>query len=137
MDNKKLQWLIFTVAAGLIPIICRALVHFLCKNDIIEFITAGDFVIFGIVLHVSNINEITNPDEHDESWQLIQIGTSILFIIIYSLIYSLIILSEAMPQFIDKSAIEISSIILSFVSFILSLSIYNRRISLSQQESKQ
>jgi hypothetical protein len=136
MDNKKLQWLIFTVAAGLIPIICRALVHFLCKNDIVEFITAGDFVIFGIVLHVSNINEITNPDECDESWKLIQIGTSILFIIIYSLIYSLIVLSEAMPQFIDKSAIEISSIILSFVSFILSLSIYNRRTSLSQQESK-
>ncbi len=64
MENKKVKWLIYTVLVGLIPILSRFLVWGVTEPGIVSFITASDFIAFGLILHISNINEIEHPDPH-------------------------------------------------------------------------
>lgn len=60
MENKKIKWLIYTVLVGLIPIMSRLLVWLVSNKVGIEILNASDFVAFGLVLHISNINEIVS-----------------------------------------------------------------------------
>ena len=67
MENKKIKWLIYTVIVGLIPIFLRFLVSLLTKPGTITMFTASDFISFGLVLHISNMNEIEHIGLQTES----------------------------------------------------------------------
>jgi len=58
MTDKKTKWLIYTVLVGLIPILSRLLVWLVTNTGTVNILSPSDFVIFGLVLHISNINEI-------------------------------------------------------------------------------
>lgn len=126
MQNKQIQWLIYTVCVGLIPVLSRLLVYSLSNTQNINIVTASDFIIFGLVLHISNINELEHIDDCEENWKTIHIGTSILFIVFYSILYCITIFSEAAPQLINAVAFKYCSIFLAFVSFALSFAIYSK-----------
>ena len=129
MENKKIKWLIYTVIVGLIPILLRLLVSLLTKPGTITMFTASDFISFGLVLHISNINEIEHiglQNEPDKAWKTIQNGLSILFISFYSVFFALTLLNESPNSLIEIKIITRCTIILSFVSFLISYSIYDR-----------
>jgi hypothetical protein len=103
----------------------------------VSILAASDFIAFGLILHISNINEIEHLSDSDKSWKTIQNGTSILFIALYSVLFSLIMLSEGAPEFVDYQVIRISVIILAAVSFLISFSVFHRISNIQRSEASQ
>lgn len=126
MKTKKIKWLVYTVLVGLIPIMARILICLVTKGGNIDMLNASDFVAFGLVLHISNINEIEHLDSSDKSWKTIQNGISITFIAFYSVLFAISLLGTSQTTLVNVSSIKNASILLSFVSFILSYSVYHR-----------
>lgn len=123
MGNKKTKWLVYTVLVGLIPIISRVMVWLVTKSGTIEIISPSDFIAFGLVLHISNINEIEHFGNVERDWKTMQNGISIAFIAFYSILFSLTLIGNSV---IDVTAITYCTIALSIVSFLISYSVYDR-----------
>jgi hypothetical protein len=105
------------------------------KSGVIPAISASDFISFGLILHISNINEIEHIEPSDKSWKTIQNGTSITFIALYSVLFGLLLFKDASTNIIDQIAIERSSIGLAIVSFIISFSVFHRISKYQTEES--
>lgn len=132
MKDKKIKWLIYTVLVGLIPILSRSLAWLVTNAGAVEFLSPSDFVAFGLVMHISNINEIEHFNNVGKSWKTIQNGISIAFIAFYSVLYSFTLVGD---KIVDILAITYCSIFLAFVSFLISYSVYDR-ISKSEASSE-
>lgn len=137
MENKKIKWLIYTVLVGLIPIISRMLVWGVTQAGTVSILASSDFIAFGLILHISNINEIEHLSDNDKSWKTTQNGISILFIALYSVLFSLIMMSEGIPSFIDTQAIKICVIVLAAISFFISFSVFHRISNIQKSEAIQ
>lgn len=137
MENKKIKWLIYTVLVGLIPIISRLLVWGVTQSGIVNLLAASDFIAFGLILHISNINEIEHLSDSDKSWKTIQNGTSILFIALYSVLFCLTMLSEGIPDFVDSQVITLCVIALALISFSISFSVFHRISNIQKSEVAQ
>lgn len=124
MPNKKIKWLIYTVLVGFIPILSRLLIWIVTNNGTIDLFSPSDFIAFGLVLHISNINEIEHYTD-DKSWKTAQNGTSIAFIAIYSVLFSLTILGGVNPV-INMNIAKTCAMILALVSFLISYTVYDR-----------
>lgn len=134
MENRKIKWLIYTVLVGLIPIISRFLVWGVTQSGIVNILAASDFIAFGLILHISNINEIEHLSDSNRSWKTIQNGTSILFIALYSVLFCLTMLSEGVPSFVDSQVIKTCVIVLALISFSISFSIFHRISNIQKSE---
>lgn len=134
MENKKVKWLIYTVLVGLIPILSRLLVWGVTESGVVSVITASDFIAFGLILHISNINEIEHLSEDELSWKTIQNGISIAFIAFYSVLFAIIMVSEGIPSFIDIDVIQKCTVGLAFISLMISFSVFHRISVLAKQE---
>lgn len=137
MENKKIKWLIYTVLVGLIPIISRFLVWGVTGSGIVNLLAASDFIAFGLILHISNINEIEHLSDSDKSWKTIQNGTSILFIALYSVLFCLTMLSEGISGFVDSQVIKLCVIVLALISFFISFSVFHRISNIQRSEIAQ
>ena len=126
MADRKIKWLIYTVLVGLIPACIRILVWVISQNRDLDILNTLDFVIFGLVLHISNINEIEHFHDDEKSWKTIQNGTSIAFISFYSVLFASYLLGEANPGLINGGVIKFLSIGLGLASFALSYNVYHR-----------
>lgn len=115
---KKIYiWLIFTVLIGLLPIIARLItVNMFTLKDVV-CISPVDIIIFGIVLHVSILNELNNLQK-DNEWRLIATGISTIFIIGYVLLLSAAIASESKNLSINLKLLFNSAVALACISFI-------------------
>ncbi|WP_286901887.1 hypothetical protein [Vreelandella sedimenti] len=134
MENRKVKWLIYTVLVGLIPIVSRVLVWGVTQPGTISVLAASDFIAFGLILHISNINEIEHLGDGEKTWKTIQNGTSILFIALYSVLFSLIMLSEGVPDFVDSKVIKMCVIVLAIISFFISFSVFHRVSTIQKSE---
>lgn len=123
MHIKKIKWLIYTVLVGLIPIMCRSIIWMVTPVGTIDFFVASDFIAFGLVLHISNINEIEHLETADHAWKTAQNGFSIVFISFYSVLFFASLINE---KLVDKKALILCSLTLSFISFLISYSVYYR-----------
>ncbi|MDO6681204.1 hypothetical protein Q4551_02790 [Oceanobacter sp. 5_MG-2023] len=137
MENKKIKWLIYTVLVGLIPIISRFLVWGVTQSGIVNLLAASDVIAFGLILHISNINEIEHLSDSDKSWKTIQNGTSILFIALYSVLFCLTMLSEGISGFVDSQVIKLCVIALALISFSISFSVFHRISNIQKSEVAQ
>ena len=126
MSDRTIKWLVYTVAMGLIPALARLLISFVSLNSNVSFINALDFVIFGLVLHTANINVVEHLNDMQKNWKTIQNGTSLLFIIGYSLLFACYIIGQANSDTFNLDAITYIAIGLAIISFLLSFSVYNR-----------
>ncbi|WP_268265815.1 hypothetical protein [Pseudomonas morbosilactucae] len=125
-SNLKLRWLIYTVLFGMAPIFLRLLVGSLVVGDkVVVYFSASDFIAFGIVLQVSIYNEIRYHDLSDADWKHRMMGVSALFMLFYSGLYVMLLISEVFEG-INLSALLYSSMISSMVSLLLCLCFYDR-----------
>lgn len=125
---KKTKWLIYTVIIGLIPFLIRSFICLFDKTSTFNYwLNETDFIIFGLILNLSNINELEDKVIVDKLWKTKNIGFSVILIIIFSAIFTIITYSEfkSNPD-LNISTVKISSISLAAVSFIVSYSIFNR-----------
>ena len=123
MTDKKIKWLIYTVLVGLIPILSRSLAWLVTNTGTVSFLSSSDFVAFGLVLHISNINEIEHFRNVGKEWKTVQNGVSIAFIAFYSVLYSLTLIGD---KVVNVLAITYCSIFMAIVSFLISYSVYDR-----------
>lgn len=126
MMDRKIKWLMYTVLVGLIPVGSRLLIWAISQDRNTELFNAADFVVFGLILHISNINEIEHFQDNQKSWKTIQNGTSIAFIAWYGILFAAYLLGQSNPGLIDTSATRYVAMGFSGISFLLSFSIYNR-----------
>ena len=122
----------YTVIVGLIPALIRLLVWTLSQDRNMELLSAVDFVVFGLILHISIVNEIEHFNDSKRSWKTIQNGTSIAFITGYGALFTLLLLGQSNPGLIDPESIKYVAICFSVVSLVLSFSVYNRISKLDQ-----
>ena len=125
---KKTKWLIYTVIIGLIPLLIRiAIALFDRKGSVAYCLNETDFIIFGLVLNLSNINELEDKLIEDRQWRTIKIGFSVVSIALYSAILAIVTYSDfkGNPD-LDKTMVKTCSIVLAFVSLVFSYSIFNR-----------
>lgn len=132
MGNRKIKWLIYTVLVGLIPILSRLIVWIVTKEGSVNLLSPSDFVAFGLVLHISNINEIEHFSGVETEWKTAQNGISIAFIAFYSVLFALTLIGDGI---VDVGAITICTIVLSLVSFLISYSVYDRISKVTSLES--
>ncbi len=132
MANVKVKWLIYTVLVGLIPVLSRALIWFISQNRTMDFLNAADFVAFGLILHISNINEIEHFNDRNKSWKTTHNGISFTFISFYGILFACSLLGQSNPGLINVQSITYVSIGLSLVSFLISFIVYNRISKIEQ-----
>lgn len=133
VEGKKIKWLIYTVLVGLIPIMSRLLIWGVTKNGTISPFSAADFIAFGLVLHISNINEIEHF-QGERSWKTAQNGISIAFIAIYSVLFAMSMLQQGVPGLIEERVIVRCAFGLAVVSLLISFSVFDRISKLSPVE---
>lgn len=124
----KVKWLTYTVLVGLIPFFSRLLIFFLTASRNIDLLfNPSDFVAFGLILHISNINELEHSNLEKKSWKTIQNGLSIVFIAAYSVLFVIAVIEDTIsPGVFNQTAVRVSPMILSIPSFALSYSIFDR-----------
>ena len=136
MSDKKIKWLMYTVLVGLIPVLLRMLIWVISQNPTMSMLNAADFIVFGLILHISNINEIEHLNENEKAWKTFQIGTSIAFITFYSVLFASYLLGESNPGLVKSEYIKYIAISLSAASFLISFSVYNRISNLTGSMTK-
>lgn len=112
----------------MIPFIIRSFIALFDKTGTVEYwINETDFIILGLVLNLTNINELEDKDFEDKIWKTRKIGYSVVSIAVFSSILAIVTYSDfKQNQDLDKTMVKGCSIALSFVSFIFSYSIFNR-----------
>ena len=128
MANWDIKWFVYTVLIGLIPMVCRILVWTISENRASTPFNAADFILFGLVLHISIINRMEHLNDNQSHWKTIQNAASIAFIIIYAVLFASDVLGQDNPGLIDSSYILIAASALCLISLILSVSVYERTL---------
>lgn len=135
MHINKSKWLSYTLIIGAIPIATRFFVWSISKSELPAIFSPSDFIAYGLMLHIANINELEHQKRIDPSWKTIQNGASILFITIYTILYSSTLWGEMQPNQISQDAILLLSIFLVLTSFLLSASIFHRLYYIATQRT--
>lgn len=133
MKFSKSKWLAYTFLVGLIPVLTRLLTWATTTTGAVSPLAAPDFVAFGLVLHISVINELEHLPAKEKDWKTIQNGTSLIFITLYSALYALTIIGEKSANLIDAAVMLRSSMVFAAVSSLLSLSAFHRLSKLSSR----
>jgi uncharacterized membrane protein len=126
MKFSKSKWLVYTFLVGLIPVLTRLMAWTTTTSGAVTVLAASDLVAFGLVLHVSVINELEHVSAKEKEWKTIQNGTSLIFIAMYSALYALTIVGEKNSSLIDTNVMLRSSITLAVVSSFLCLAAFHR-----------
>lgn len=122
----KRKWYIYTVLVGLIPFIARLLVCIISnKINLSTLKSPIDFITLGLVVGITNINELENRNNVDGKWKTTCIGGSLMSIIVYTILIVGCIINENKYIF-DNDSIFRLSLLLAFASIYFSYSIFNR-----------
>ena len=105
MVDRNVKWIFYTVLVGLIPVFARLLVWLVDQSSSVPAFDATDFIIFGLVLHISIINEIEHLHQGNQSWKTAHNGTSLLFIVMFAVLFACQILDQAKPELFNDAAI--------------------------------
>ncbi len=126
MADRNVKWIFYTVLVGLIPVFARLIVWIVDESRSVPAFDATDFIIFGLVLHISIINEIEHLHQGNQSWKTAHNGTSLLFIVILAVLFACQILDQAKPELFNDAAILSIACAMGAVSFLLSLTVLYR-----------
>ena len=133
MKNKKTKWLIYTVLMGLMPIICKLfLIIFLIDKQWSIVFNELDFAAFGLVLSVSNLNELQTDisENFQENWHIWSIGLSIILIIFFAIIFAISALTDISSmtsnKLFNRTSLKFGAIFLAVCSFFYSQMIFNK-----------
>ncbi|GAB3970878.1 hypothetical protein GCM10028806_19720 [Spirosoma terrae] len=114
---------------GAIPFFVRLFIYFFSTKLKIDYIVSEvDMVTFGLVLNVSNINELDGRSDLDERKKSIYVGLSTVAIIIFGVILGVAYVADIdKTKLFNADRIKIGSAVLSIVSLIFSYSFIVKR----------
>jgi hypothetical protein len=125
MKVTKSKWLAYTVLVGLIPLLTRGLVWATTKAGTVSPIAPTDLIAFGLVLHISIINELEHVSRENRAWKTCQNGASVLFIAVYGALSAVTLVADK-SSLVDVNVMLKSTLLLALVSFVLCLSVVHR-----------
>jgi len=125
MKFSKSKWLTYTFFVGLIPVFTRLLAWAITHAGAVSPLAASDFVYFGLVLHISIINELEYLSSAELAWKTTQNGLSLIFITLYGALYAMAILGERNVGLVDAVVALKISIIFAVASISLSLTTFH------------
>ena len=121
----KLRWFIYTVLVGLIPMLSRFCIYIFVKSVPQDFLlNPTDYLLFGLVLNVTNLNDLNQKKRILDSWFLAANGVSILLIIAFAILLCLSMLAEIQKDLFNIGSMQKVSMGFSVASFFWSFSIY-------------
>ena len=135
MPAKKTKWLMYTVLVGLIPISFRMCVWFLSETRNTKFLSTADFVLFGLIVHISIINELEHFDYGNKSWKTVYIGLSIVLIAFYGFLYAFDLLGTSNPDLAREGLVTYVCLAVNVVSFFLGITVLHRISKLTPTQS--
>lgn len=115
------KWLAYTFTVGLMPMLMRLLAWSVTAPGLVEPVSAQDILAFGLILHVSIVNELEHERRSDKDWKTIQNGTTVLFVALYAALYAVSIVAEGMPGLIVSGYLLCVSAFLAATSALLCL----------------
>ena len=136
MANRIAKWLIYTIAVGFIPALLRMLVWLISQDKSgLDIFNALDFIVLGLVLQISNINEIEHFYDSERTWKTTHNGISIILIVFYSALFVFYLLGEAIPDSIDDLAVKRLAMATAVPSIVLSFMVYYRVSKLAEAQA--
>ena len=127
MMDRIAKWLIYTVAVGFIPVFLRLLLWLISQDRTsLDLFNALDFIVLGLVLQISNINEIEHLYDSDKTWKTLHNGISIILIVFYSALFVFYLLGESIPEAIDDITVKYLAMATALPSIVLSFMVYYR-----------
>ena len=124
----KTKWLIYTVLIGLMPFFIRTFIYLIDRTATLDYwINEIDFIGFGLVLHLSILNELEDKDFDDKVWRTRHIGFSVIGILFLASLLAIVTYADfKKSDDLNENTVKTMSIIFSLISFLFSYSIYNR-----------
>ncbi|XLZ70796.1 hypothetical protein ABT364_02160 [Massilia sp. SR12] len=113
------KWLAYTFIVGLMPMSMRLLSWTVTTTGQLAPFATQDIMAFGLVIHVSIINELEHIRRRDKGWKTIQNGTTVLFVSLYGALYTLSIVGERIGGFVNTDNILYISSVLAATSALL------------------
>ncbi len=130
----KTKWFIYTVLVGLIPFLIRFFIFIISNNKTSDYIfNEVDLVTFGLVLNITNINEIDGKENVESIWRTKNIGISVVMLILFAAFLGITYFSEDDKINVNRFNLKSCAVILSIVSALLSYSIFNRLNTMKSQ----
>ncbi len=126
MKTSKSKWLAYTLVIGLVPIATRLLVWATTAPGKVEPFHAPDFIVLGLVLHASMINELEHLSLKERGWKTLQNGSSLFFIALYSALFATTIIGEKTPELIDTDLMLSMSVVVAVWSAVFGFSVFHR-----------
>ena len=126
MRFSKSKWLAYTLLVGLIPILTRLLAWIATTANSVKAVAVPDVITLGLILHISVINELEHLTIKQREWKTIQNGLSIVFIVLYSVLYTVAIIGERNSHLIDENALLFVSSFLVVTSASIGVTVFHR-----------
>jgi hypothetical protein len=124
---NRTRWLVWTVIVGLIPIVVRVMVYFVAKSANLSWLMNElDYIWFGLVLCITNVNELEGKTIERQDLKTWAIGLSVVYIILFSVMLGISHLNGLQSAGLDISRIRVLSLLLAVTSFLVSWVIYSR-----------
>ena len=131
---KKTKWLIYTVLIGLIPLFIRFFIYIISIDKPFTYVlNEVDIVTFGLILQLTNINELDDNETFEKSAKTAYFGLSIFFLILFAAFLGVTYFSENLQTpIVSKDKIKYLSISMGIASFVMSYSINHRLNAINQ-----
>jgi hypothetical protein len=131
MKCSKSKWPTYTFFVGLIPVFTRLPAWSITRTGAVSPLTASDFGSFGLVLHISIINELEHISSVGLDGKTAQNGVSLIAITLYGVLYSITTLGERSVGLVDAAAMLRISMAFAVRSALLSISMVHHLSKLS------
>lgn len=131
---KKIQWLVFTVLLGAMPIFCKFFIILFMKNKEWDLLlNEVDIATYGLVLSITSFHELQNQIFQDDGvWRMKRIGASIALIFVFGIIFATSTIADitdtsgTFDNLFDRRTLKFSAVFLVICSLIFTFSIYQR-----------
>ena len=118
----KTKWIIYTVLIGLVPVLSRLLIALLSRAHVNSF-EASDFVGFGFVLTIANINGLEHATNVSPGWKTQSIGISLIIVALLSIVFVASCLSA---ELFDRTKTLLSALVLAAGALLHGYSVIDR-----------
>lgn len=115
---KVVKWWVYTVLIGLLPAVMR-LVVWLLTDFGVQLLAVSDVIAFGLVLHISMINEAEDAEWLSKKLQTVNHGVSVIAIAIYCVFYAVSVIGEKSAS-VAQNNLLYCSLVIALISLLLS-----------------
>lgn len=128
---KRTNWFIYTVLIGLVPLFVRLIIYLISTNKDVNYVcNSVEIISFGLVLLITNINELEGDTSFNEVTRKWYKGLSIVFAVLFAAFLGIAYLSEnpKATEILSINPLKIRDLSLgmTLISFLMSFSIYYR-----------